>query len=319
MKQPGIVKEDSDISVAVCYPGGRIDRLTKPLNATDMQVEVSPTDPYSFDIVMLDNADKSMPVVLTKAKLRNTPVIYRIRGDMLRAYMEMNRFPIKYKTAKYLISKVDGAISLEKRLAKRFEAVTGVSPIGYAGLVKEWDEWPTVEHRIEDIYAITLTNCNYWGKIQPLIDYAPAIDEFLIENGGSWRIFGRGRYTTYLQDHLAHYETISFDGYTENPKEELEVSNLMLHFSNFDSLPNAVLEGMASNLPVVANPYTVFERHKWPINIVNESNIKYVLDRFSDPEMRKLNANVQKEYIQDYHNAEYVGNQFVEYYKRILE
>lgn len=310
---------ESDISVAVVYPGGRSDRITKPLFNTDMDVAVEPSDTYDRDIVMLDNADIHMWKPIVKSRNRNTKVIYRIRGDMLRAYREMNMTPYKYYIAKSLIGKVDGAVSIEKVLAERFTRTTGVSPVGLASLCKDPNNWPSVAHFDEELRCITLTNANYMGKIQPLIEYAPIVNNFFKENSGYWTIYGKGNKEGYLADNLADYENVHYKGHTDKPKAALSRSNLMLHFSQFDSMPNAILEGMACNLPVITNPYSVFSWYGKPLVVRQQSELADTLSLATRPGWRVERGHQGLSHLRTYHTSGQVGKQYVSFFRRVLE
>ncbi len=307
-----------DIQVAVMYPGGRSDRLTVPLCASNMDVSIEPSDPYEHDIVMLDNADKWIWVPVVQSRNTDAKVIYRIRGDMLRAYIEMNRTKLKYHMAKRMIGRVDGAVSIEPILGRQFENATGVSPVGYASLAKRLDNWPNVNHTNRSLRAISLTNANYFDKIQPIVDYAGVIDDYFSENPGYWRIYGKGQYSDYLHEHIAGFDNVEYCGYTENVAEELGMSNIMFHFSRFDSLPNAILEGMASNLPVITNPYPVFQEYGYPLIIRNRTNIRAMLNRMHNPSFRERYGGAGMNMVEYKHSPGRVGYQYAEFFKKIL-
>lgn len=310
---------ESEISVAIMYPGSRVDRMEIPLQTTDMDVATDPENAYERDIILLDNADKKIVIPYLKSRNKNCKVIYRIRGDMLRAYLELQPTKFKYLIAKNIIGRVDGAISIEEYLAQKFQNVTGISPIGYAGLSKQPKNWPKVEHKDNFLKAITLTNAYYYGKIQPIIDYAPHIDKYFQENNGFWKIYGRGKYESILRDNLFHYENIEFCGYTENPDIRLKESNIMLHFSRFDSLPNVILEAMASKIPVITNPYDVFTLYDGPITPVPTNEIKSTLELYENPEYRQFLGEDSLFYVKKYHSPEYVGKQYVKFFKELLK
>ena len=88
----------SNISVAVLYPSNRIDRIIKPLEKSNLNVELEPDNPFTFDFIFMDIAGTHIyqPFLLRKLKNSDTKIIYRIRGDMFRAYREMNLTYFKY-------------------------------------------------------------------------------------------------------------------------------------------------------------------------------------------------------------------------------
>lgn len=310
--------DPEDITVALCYPGNRADRMLLPLQTTNLDLTVSPEDPYASDIVMLDNPDKDIIWPVLKSRHRDCKVLYRIRGDMLRAYRELNHTSIKYKLAKAMIGRVDGAVSIEPVLGRKFLHATGVSPVGLATLAKRPEKWPTVEHTSHQLRAITLTNANYLGKIQPLIDYADLVNRVLLRVGGRWDIYGRGRYSDYLADHLGRYSQVRYRGYTDDPKARLEESNLMLHLSTFDSLPNAIVEGMASGLPVITNPYDVFSAYGDPLIVRSRLTLEGTLEDATDPAWRDDHAARGLAHVRSEHSPERVGQQYVRFFQRLV-
>jgi hypothetical protein len=309
---------ERDISVAVMFPGGRVDRMTTPLDTTAMDVAVEPADAYERDIVLLDNAGPMIWKAYLRGYHADAKLIYRIRGDMLRAYREMNLTPLKYHAAKLAIGKVDGAVSIEEVLAERFARTTGVSPIGLASLCKAPEAWPDVTHSDETIRAVTLTNANYMGKVQPLIEYAPVVNRFLATHGGCWTIYGRGNKATYLAQNLADYEHVEFAGYTDDPQAALGAHNLMLHLSSFDSMPNAILEGMASRLPVVTNPYCVFAAYGEPLEVTPMDELGELLTRAQDPGWRADRGEAGVRTIEQDHSPVAVGQQYVSFFQELL-
>ena len=258
---------ERDISVAILYPGNRVDKMLGPLEATDMDVEVEPADAYDFDIVLLDNADRDMIWPVLRRPISRAKVIYRMRGDLYRELELMDMHPLKKWLAKnVVVANVDGAICANEILARKIRRVSGVKAAGVAGLAKRVGEYPLVRHRETALRIITLTNANYIRKIRPLVEFAPAVEDYLTVTGGRWHIYGEGEHADVLEDGLSAYDRISFCGYTKQPKRALADSNVMLHLSNLDALPNAMLEGMASNLPVITNNFEAFEVYNGPIH-----------------------------------------------------
>jgi len=310
---------DRDISVAIQYPGSRANRITYPFSKTDIDFEVSADKPFDFDIVLLDCPSLRVLKPLAKAKFSDTPVVYRVQGDILRAFQEMNYTSFKYRSAKYLFSHLDGAIPIEPILGKRFSNLTGVKNIGTATLAKEGKYWPDVKHWDESLRLISVTNVNYIGKVQPMIDYAPYISRFLQRNGGHWNIYGKGRLAKYLQDNLDKYDNISYCGYAEDIKPKYANSNCMLHLSNFDSLPNAILEGFASNMPVITNPFSVFSDYHGPIEVTELKKIDAKLCSMQDPTTRRIKARQGQEYLKAKHTPEIVGEQYSAIFRSVLK
>lgn len=301
---------NKDISVAIQYPGSRVNRITYPLSKTSIRYEISPDNPFDYDFILLDCPGINAIKPIMRGKLSDTKIIYRVQGDILRAFQEMNYTNFKYRSAKRVFSHLDGAISIESVLARRFTNVTGVENVALAGLAKSEKYWPTVKHTDEKLRLISVTNVNYIGKIQPMIDYAPAIDMFLERNGGYWHIYGKGKLSGYLQDNLENYDNIMYCGYNDEIKERYARANCMLHLSNFDSLPNAILEGFASNLPVITNMFSVFSNYDGPILTTEYKMIDAVLSAMQDPSTRSKRGKKGRRYLNSHHTPEIIGRQY---------
>lgn len=292
-----------------------------PLEATDMQVEVEPSDAYACDIVLLDNADRDMIWPVLRRPFSKAKVIYRMRGDLYRELELWDMHPLKkWAAINLVVANVDGAVCANSILAEKIQRVSGVPAAGVASIAKRVDDWPTVRHEGTQLRAITLTNAGYPRKIQPLIEYAPVVNDVLSVVGGRWHIYaGRTEHSDELEAAVEEFEHVDFLGYTERPKAALEDSNLMLHFSNLDAMPNAILEGMASNLPVITNDFEAFEIFNGPIQrFGTEEQLLDALRKAQAPPWREDRGRRGREFVAQYHTPEAVGQQYVEFFKEIL-
>ncbi len=312
---------ESEISVAIAYPGNRVKKVAIPLMATDMDVTVKPRNPYKRDIVLLDNADKHMikPVMLRKLRLTSSQVVYRMRGDVYRELETWNMPGWKKKIAlDYVLPGVDGAISVNRILADKLRENAGIRPSGVAGLAINESKFPNTFHTKQEINAITLTNADYERKIKPIIDWSPVVNDFLEENGGEWIVGGEGTFDFMLQTTLKDFENVHYGGYL-NKHEVLEQANVMLHPSNLDGLPNSILEGMASNLPVITNDFEAFMEFDGPLMVVDsDDDLLHHLELLTDPEFREKTGNQGNRYVQHHHTGREIGKQYVRYFQRLL-
>ena len=311
---------ERDISVAILYPGTRVDKMQVPLEATEMDVEVEPADAYDFDIVLLDNADRDMIWPVLRRPISHAKIIYRMRGDLYRELELWDMHPLKkWLATNVVVANVDGAICANEILAEKIRRVSGVRSAGVAGLAKRVDDYPRVQHRGTSLRIITLTNAEYLRKIRPLIEYAPVVEDYLSVIGGRWHIYGEGRHAGLLADGLREFDHVDFRGHTERPKAALADSNLMLHLSNLDALPNSMLEGMASNLPVITNDFEAFEVYNGPIHrIGNETQLLDALRKAQAPPWREDRGCRGREFVRQYHTPEAVGQQYVDFFREVL-
>lgn len=301
-------KQPEDIDVAVLYPGGREEKLLRPLNASSLNITVEPDRPQDYDVIMLDQPRYKLAHAVLK--YRTTPVVYRFRGNIWKE-MDIWRFgrSKKFVAEHFLYPQLDAVIAVDDRLGDIFTAKTGVKSYS-AGLAKESDQWPDRQHQGSELTLITLTNMNYTQKIGPLKTYIPVINRFLKANGGHWHICGEGINEEQVAQWTQPYEHVSFDGFVD-PRNYLPFADGLIHVSEFDAYPNAILEGFASDLPVLTNAFEAFERDHAP-NIVCDGpyHMQQQLKRLENPEERELEAAKGRTYLRNYHTETYVGEQY---------
>lgn len=319
IEQPSSAADISDAKplprVAVLYPGGRAEKLLQPLEASELEVAVEPDRPEDYDVIMCDQPRYKLAYAV--ARFRDTPVCYRVRGNIWKE-MDIWRFgrSKKFVAENFVYPQLDGAVAVDTRLADIFEGKTGV-PTGAAGLAKDLDAWPNATHETPTLNLITLTNMNYRQKIGPLFEYMPVVEEWLADHGGTWYICGKGMHADRVREATADLSHVHFWGYID-PAEYLPQMDAMIHVSNFDAYPNAILEGFASNLPVLTNDFAAFKRDAAP-NIVCDSPAEMTdrLARLADPGERARLGELGRRYITESHTMAEIGEQYTEFFTRV--
>jgi len=302
--------DPQDISIGILYPGNRAEKMTWPLSQSEMEVDVEPDDAYERDIVICDNADRNLGREVLKNRFTDSELVYRLRGDVHHELDLWGMHPIKHKIAtKGVLPNVDGVIAVSERLAQKFTRKTDVRSFA-AGLAKDPDEWPNVSHESVGIQAITLTNMNYWRKVNPIVEWAELVETVLADIGGTWTVCGDGDHADRIQQALAGYSHVEYAGYVD-AKDQLRESNVMLHPSLLDGQPNSVLEGMASNLPVVTNDFAAFTEFDGPINIVRtKTELVDELHALANPSVRAVDGELNQDYIAHAHSPEAIARQY---------
>jgi len=312
-------KPAQEISTAILYPGNRVEKMSVPLAASNLDVAIEPPDAYDRDIVVVDNADRDLAREVLKNKRTNAQLVYRMRGDVFHELelWEMHRLKKRLAT-EYVLPNVDGVIAVTDRMAAKFNRETGVSPVGSASLWIRPGEWPTVTHTDTELRILTLTNPNYWEKVRPCVEWADTVDRVLDDVGGHWHICGNGTHTDRLKDQLREYDHVSFAGYVD-AKAKLQESNLLIHASDLDGFPNAILEGMASKLPVVTNDYVAFQNHPGPVAVQDsETELGATLYKYQNPTTRQHTGADSLSYVENNHTPERVGQAYEQYCRRLL-
>lgn len=311
--QTELQQSAADVSVAILYPGNRVGKMSKPLDASVMEVDIEPSDAYERDIVIADNADKDLGKEVLKKPLTDSKLVYRMRGDVFHELDLWDMHPAKEWVArKIVLQNVDATIAVTDRLAEKFTETTGTQS-GSAGIWKKADNWPNVSHTESYIKAITLTNANYWQKVKPITHYAPVINQVLEEVGGFWHICGDGEHTDRLESELEQYDNVHWMGYV-GAKSYIKDCNLLIHVSELDGQPNSVLEGMASNLPVITNDFVEFRRYDGPIDVFSTAmELRELLQSYTDPGKRQTAGRANREHIEDQHSPEAIARDYEQF------
>ncbi|WP_200531943.1 glycosyltransferase [Halorubrum sp. LN27] len=310
--------DPTDVSVAVVYPGNRVEKVAVPLQASRMDVAIDPPNPSDYDILLVDNADRDLGVEVLKKPFHDATLVYRMRGDVFRELDLWDMHPLKKWAAKRVVLQhVDATLAVSPGCATQFAARTGV-PTGVAGLVKDPTEWPTTVHADNELRIATLTNFDYQLKIAPILEWAPVVEEVLSESGGYWRVCGDGEYSDIAEEALAEYDHVEFAGYVD-PNAELNDSNCMIHASRLDALPNAMLEGLASELPVITTDFHEFLAYGEPLVCVDsETRLRDTLHEFRDPKTRAERGRAGLERIRRDHTAMAVARQYEAFFTEVL-
>jgi glycosyltransferase involved in cell wall biosynthesis len=308
-----------DISVAVIYPGGRLEKMSVPLQTTDMDVAINPDHPYERDIVIADNADYRLGFEVWKNKVTSSTLVYRMRGDVYDVWDFQDVNPVKHELAKWVLTQVDGIIALGEWLADKAHRRTGV-PTSMADMWIDPTLFPNATHTDYELRGVTLTNADYIRKIWPILEWAPIVERVLDDVGGEWRVFGDGRHEESLRRGLAGYSHVHFGGFTNTPKQQLAWANVMLHPSNLESQGNAILEGMASGLPVIASDFIAFQElqdRDAPIQLASVGDgLREQLIDVADPANRHSTPGPR--YCELNFAPEIVGRQYERFFRRLL-
>jgi glycosyltransferase involved in cell wall biosynthesis len=304
--------------VAVLTQSGRSDNLINPLQSTDMTVAVDPANPHDRDIVIVETPDRGMAFEVLQKPFHDAKLVFRMRGNPWFGIDEWIDSRLKTWLAKNVVMPgVDGCVTITPSHARLFEHKTGVKST-VAQVPVYPDEWPASEHTDTELRIITLTNCMYLPKINPLIKAFPVVNTVLNEVGGYWRIGGDGNYEDKLARAVKPYNRIAYPGYLQ-ATDEMKRANLMLHLSNLDGMPNAVLEGMASQLPVITNDHHAFMDKDRPNVVVrSDAELREQLLGFTTPEKRTVVGEHGRRYVRRDHNDEAIGQQYVTYFKKLL-
>lgn len=307
---------DSTLRVAVTHPSGRVDKVTAPMRAAGVDVAVAPDAPEAFDAVLLDTPGRAMiPEILRRS---DTPVVYRIRGNLWRASQYWFLGALKSELSdRVLFPRLDGAIPADPYLETEFQSRTENTATDAIGLPIDAAAWPTVEHTDHALRLVTLTNADYRGKVEPITERVGLVDDLLAETGGRWVIGGDGRYTDRLRAATADADHVTFGGFLD-AEQALADANVLYHPSEFDiQLPNAVLEGMAAGLPVVTTAFPPFAAHRRLRAPRSPGELRELLRALVTPARRREEGDRNRAYVADNHDPATIGAQYRNYFETL--
>lgn len=299
--------------IAIISPGDRVAKITNPLDTTPVEYDVNPGSLWGYDALLCDTPDRTMLKTLAIGKAIRTPVMFRMRGDPFWGLEEWVDSRLKRWVAQELmLGSIDGCIAITPRHAATFRDRTG-APTTRAALSVDTDAWPETEHSDEELRIVTLTNAVYLPKIAPTIEAIEAVESVLTDVGGEWRIGSwSDGYSDRLRDATTECDHVNFCG-SLDATESLDWANCMIHYSNMDVLPNAILEGMASECAVVTNDFVEFRHSAAPLVVTaSHSELRSQLRRLVDPTERTQQSDRGEEYVRTNHSREAIGEEFLE-------
>lgn len=316
-QSPGVDTQPTSPTVAMLNPSGRAEKIAEPLRTVGVRVSISPTDPWDHDFVFMDIPGFRMAKTIADAP-SDANVLYRIRGNVWRAFRHGGLGRVKRWTMSNVIfPRLDGAIAADPYLEYLWHDRTGHTRTDVVGLPITAEEWPSATHTGHELRLATLTNCNYPGKVDPICNVAPIVDKWLEAHGGQWIIGGEGEYEGVLAAAVEELSHVHFGGYLD-AKDTLAQANVMLHPSEFDiQLPNAILEGMASKLPVVTTAFQPFNEHDRLLSVGTAVGLQQTLDRLQSPEVRAEEGEKNRRYVAEHHTPEHIGEQFASFFEVI--
>lgn len=297
------------LDLAIVTGGDRTDKLLGPLATTGASVVVDPQSLRRHDAIICDTPDRRMFRAVATKRLHGTPVIFRMRGDPFTGLDQWIDSRAKRWLSRSMLGWVDGCLAMAGHQARTFERHTAIEP-SVVGLPKRVEEWPDASHSDHELRILSLTNATYPEKVDPLIEVMPDVSEVLASVGGCWRI-GSWRDDTDHADRLREsakpYDRIAYGGRLD-AHDALGWANVMLHRSRLDAQPNAVLEGLASGLPVVTNDYAAFRNTPAPLLVRDGLAITAsTLANLADAGQRREYGARGPAYVREHHRPERIG------------
>jgi glycosyltransferase involved in cell wall biosynthesis len=301
---------------AILSQSDRTWQIEAALETTSVPYEVDPADPWEHDVLVIETPDREMMRHVVRGRNEGTTVVFRMRGDPYWGISHWYDHPVppvrwgKQWLALKQLEWVDACFALAPHQKETYRRRTG-NPTRQVKLSRHVDHWPTADHTDEKLQLLTLTNCMYPAKIKPLIEYAETVNDVLNDTGGYWTIGGDGRYADRLAEAVEPYEHIWYPGYVD-AHEHLDRANCLLHLSYMDSFAGAVLEGMASGLPVISTSHPAFT--ELPTDPIDGSanQLRSLLRGYVDPQRRAARGERNLAVADERYSHERVGERWVD-------
>ncbi len=167
----------------------------------------------------------------------------------------------------------------------------------------------------------TITNFDFRPKAQGICGLINIVNQLSVNRSLELHIFGGGRWLEYTrQQHETHnYKQfpVYFHGHFESAEDILPANDLFLYWSEFDNMPNVLLEAAACGLPVVANRYGAYEEILGPQALLADDEHSfsiYLKELIEDPEKRQIVAKNQMEHIKKLQVSKVIGQ-----WQRVIE
>jgi glycosyltransferase involved in cell wall biosynthesis len=135
---------------------------------------------------------------------------------------------------------------------------------------------------------------------------------------------GDGKLKSDCEELAKDYDSIRFEGFVDNVDEYLKAADYFVSASKSEGLPNAVMEALASGLPVILSnigPHAEVlyrESAGWLFPTGNTDALGAVFERLESEDYGKA-SDAAREIIETEINSEIMGKQYERLYNKIVE
>lgn len=250
-------------------------------------------------------------------KLWNKPTILTLQGEYT---IEKNIWRHFYPLA---VKKADVVTSSSNFLKDRLGVDKAiVIPNGIFT-----DRYKIVAHQDKDtVNLVTLTKFAFKDKSEGVLDLIRIVEKASKNSYKdiNYTIIGGGKYLDHVKEKIKNYNVnVNFTGFISDPGKILEGNDIFIYYSAHDNFPTAILEGMASGLPVITNNVgavneIITNRKDGYIALNSDEYLDYLIKLIDDHNLRgQVGYNARKK-VEDKFDWRKIVNSYVSLYKALL-
>ncbi len=292
---------------------------------------------FKPDLILLEWPGFLSAVSLIIKRILKVPLIVRVKGDLWQTYAEIDHnLPLYEKLAKYLnykagnmilehadailpISDHIGDITRGKLRTSKpmFTVYIPFIEAPYKDLNDSVNPENIFLHTHEE-FVLTVTNFNFWAKVEPLLHAIKKITPVIKELGVEWIILGDGFFFEKFKQSVRESidsESIRFMG-RQNPNWFYSKARALVYISGMDGLPNVLLEASYFKLPTVINKecdsveFIVNGYNGIIADFDDRSQVRDILHKIvNDNEYRNAMSDNSYSYLQEHFSVRQVSSQ----------
>lgn len=217
------------------------------------------------DLILIDSAGLMCLSAYVLSVLFRVPLIIRARADIWRIYEEQSEYKgIIRRMYEYLL--LSACTVVYRRVAHIFSVSHSLKHVIHKKGVDsdnisvirfsiDLDRFKPTIHEKHPVHLLSVVNFTFKTKTQGILDILPAIDELISTYDIEYVIAGRGRFAPLVEEAISHLnnpDNIHYVGFQPHIEDLYAQSSIYIQYSYLDAYPAAVLEAMASGLPVIA-------------------------------------------------------------------
>lgn len=218
------------------------------------------------DIILLEGPGMSFIIGVMIARRYKIPLATRIKGSIRQSLKDLDYYPnawqkflqyINIKAGLWILKKSDILLPLSEPVNQEIKLITeGQVPSFVVHIApRENVTYHPKPATFTENYLLTVTNFNYWQKVEPMVRLIPVIHNIIKSYPIKWKILGDGRFfQKCLTLTRPYHDLVQFLGRTDSRPYYCDSALFFIHLSLMDALPtNVLLESASYKVPIIMN------------------------------------------------------------------